>query len=154
LGRRPSDQALHLQQYRDAQKSYRVVVSTSAGTLWELLDHWRQAIGVTYQLRCVRSAVVQVAALLITVTADVHRICRYRVGSSGRQQRGGTMHALHNGSPGIGQIPVLIPLFAITIVIFWREVLKIMIMTVATLFIILVIFGAVGLLESMQHVFK
>lgn len=61
------------------------------------------------------------------------------------------MLALHNGSPEIGQIPVLIPLTAVIIVIFWREALKIMIMIATTLFIILVIFGAVGFVEGLQH---
>ena len=46
---------------------------------------------------------------------------------------------------------ILIPLLAIMAVIFWRDVLKILVMVVAVLFIILIAFGAVGLLEGMHH---
>jgi hypothetical protein len=64
------------------------------------------------------------------------------------------MLAVHGGSPGIGQIQVLIPLLAIITVIFWREVLKIAFMIATILFIILLAFGTVGLLEGMQHVVR
>jgi hypothetical protein len=64
------------------------------------------------------------------------------------------MLALHSVSPGIGQIHALIPLFAIITVIFWRAAIKILFMIITIIFIILIAFGAVGLLEGMQHIIR
>ena len=64
------------------------------------------------------------------------------------------MIALQSGSSGIGGIPILIPVFAIIIVIFWREALRIIFMIAAALLIILIAFGAMGLLEGLQHAIR
>jgi hypothetical protein len=47
---------------------------------------------------------------------------------------------------------VLIPLLVTIAVIFWREALKILLMVAVILIITVVAFGAVGLLEGMQHI--
>jgi hypothetical protein len=62
------------------------------------------------------------------------------------------MLALYSGSAGIGHEQALIVLFAIIAVIFWRDMIKIAIMIGALLLIIVVSFGAVVLLDLLQHV--
>jgi hypothetical protein len=64
------------------------------------------------------------------------------------------MIALHSGSPGIGQIPIIVPLLAIIIVIFWRLALKIILGIAAILLIIFITSGAVGLMEGLQHAIR
>jgi hypothetical protein len=58
------------------------------------------------------------------------------------------MLALHGGSPGTGHIQAVIGLIAIFTVIFWRDVAKIQ------LFVILVAFGAVVLIDGALNVIK
>ena len=62
------------------------------------------------------------------------------------------MLALHGGSPGTGHIQALIVLIAIFTVIFWRDVVKILLLVALLLFVILVAFGAVVLIDGVQHV--
>lgn len=62
------------------------------------------------------------------------------------------MLALHTSSAGIGHEQALIVLFAIIAVIFWRDMIKIAVMIGALLLIILVSFGAVVLIDLLQHV--
>ncbi len=64
------------------------------------------------------------------------------------------MLALHSSSPGAGHIPAVIVLIAIITVIFWRDVVKILLMVALLLFIILIAFGAVFLIDGIQHVIK
>ena len=64
------------------------------------------------------------------------------------------MLALHGGSPGTGHIQAVIVLIAVFTVIFWREVVKILLMVALLLFVILVAFGAVVLIDGAQHVIK
>jgi hypothetical protein len=61
------------------------------------------------------------------------------------------MLALHSGTAGTEQIQVLIVMFAILVAIFWRTVIKILLMVGAILFIILITSGAVALMEAMRH---
>jgi hypothetical protein len=67
---------------------------------------------------------------------------------------GEDMFALHSGATGIGQIQAVIISIAIIAVIFWRDVLKILLMVTALVVIILIAFGAVVLIDVMQHVIK
>jgi hypothetical protein len=62
------------------------------------------------------------------------------------------MFALHGGATGTGHIQAVIILVSIIAVIFWRDVLKILLMVAALLVIILVAFGAVVIIDGMQHV--
>jgi hypothetical protein len=66
--------------------------------------------------------------------------------------RGDNMLALQSSSAGIGHEQALIVLFAIIAMIFWRDMIKIAVMIGALLLIILVSFGAVVLLDLLQHV--
>ena len=64
------------------------------------------------------------------------------------------MLALHGGSPGTEHIQAVIVLIAVITVIFWREVAKILLMVALLLFVILIAFGAVVLIDGAQHVIK
>ena len=64
------------------------------------------------------------------------------------------MLALQGGTPGPGHIEAVIFVIAILTVIFWREVVKILLMVALLLFIILVASGAVAILEVLLHVIK
>jgi hypothetical protein len=54
----------------------------------------------------------------------------------------------------MGRIQAVVVLIATVAVIFWRDVLKIVLMVVMLLLIILVAFGAVVIIDGMQHVIK
>jgi hypothetical protein len=62
------------------------------------------------------------------------------------------MLALHSGAPGIGHVEAIIVVIAILTAIFWREVVKILLMVALLLFIILMASGAVAILDVLQHV--
>ncbi len=64
------------------------------------------------------------------------------------------MLALHGGSPGPEHIQAVIVLIAIFTVIFWRDVVKILLLVALLLFVILIAFGAVVLIDGLQHVIK
>ena len=64
------------------------------------------------------------------------------------------MLALHGGSPGAGHIQAVIVLIVVFTVIFWREAVKILLMVALLLFVILIAFGAVVLIDGVQHVIK
>ena len=64
------------------------------------------------------------------------------------------MLALHGGSPGPGHIQAVIVLIAAVTVIFWREAVKILLIVALLLFVILIAFGAVVLIDGVQHVIK
>jgi hypothetical protein len=62
------------------------------------------------------------------------------------------MLALHSGAPGTGHIEAVIVVIAIFIAIFWRDVLKILLMVALLLFIIVMVTGAVAIIDLLQHV--
>ena len=64
------------------------------------------------------------------------------------------MLALHSGAPGTGHIEAVIVMIAIFIAIFWRDVLKILLMVALLLFIILMATGAVAIIDVLQHAIK
>ncbi len=64
------------------------------------------------------------------------------------------MLALHGGSPGAGHIQAVIVLIAIFTVIFWRDVVKILLVVALLLFVIITAFGAVVLIDGVQHVIE
>jgi len=64
------------------------------------------------------------------------------------------MLALHGGSPGPGHIQAVIVLIVAITMIFWREAVKILLMVALLLFVILIAFGAVALIDGLQHVVK
>lgn len=64
------------------------------------------------------------------------------------------MLALHGGAPGAGHIEAVIVVVAIFIAIFWRDVLKILVMVALLLFIILTATGAVAIIDVLQHAIK
>ena len=64
------------------------------------------------------------------------------------------MLALQSGAPGIGHIEAVIVVIAILAMIFWRDVIKILLMVTLLLFIILIASGAVAIIDIMQHVIK
>jgi hypothetical protein len=64
------------------------------------------------------------------------------------------MLALHSGAPGTGHIEAVIVVIAIFIAIFWRDVLKILLMVALLLFIILMATGAVAIIDLLQHVIR
>ena len=61
------------------------------------------------------------------------------------------MLALHSAPNGIGNIEAVIVVIAILGAIFWREVLKILLMVGLLLIIILVAGGAVAIIDVLQH---
>ncbi len=64
------------------------------------------------------------------------------------------MLALQSGAPGIGHIEAIIVVIAILAMIFWRDVIKILLMVALLLFIILIASGAVAVIDILQHVIK
>ena len=64
------------------------------------------------------------------------------------------MLALQSGAPGIGHIEAVIVVIAILAMIFWRDVIKILLMVALLLFIILIASGAVAVIDVLQHVIK
>jgi len=64
------------------------------------------------------------------------------------------MLALQSGAPGIGHIEAVIVVIAILAMIFWRDVIKILLMVTLLLFIILIASGAVAIIDILQHVIK
>ena len=64
------------------------------------------------------------------------------------------MLALQSGAPGIGHIEAVIVLIAILAMIFWRDVIKILLMVALLLFIIFITSGAVIVIDVLQHVIR
>ncbi len=64
------------------------------------------------------------------------------------------MLALQSGAPGIGHIEAIIVVIAILAMIFWRDIIKILLMVALLLFIILIASGAVAVIDILQHVIK
>jgi hypothetical protein len=64
------------------------------------------------------------------------------------------MLALHSGAPGTGHIEAVIVLIAIFVAIFWRDVLKILLIVALLLFIMLTATGAVAIIDVLQHAIK
>jgi hypothetical protein len=64
------------------------------------------------------------------------------------------MLALQSGAPGIGHIEAVIILIAILAMIFWRDVIKILLMVALLLFIIFIASGAVVVIDVLQHVIR
>ena len=62
------------------------------------------------------------------------------------------MLALHSGVTGTGHIEAVIAVIAIFVVIFWRDVLKILLMVALLLVIVLMASGAVAIVDVLQHV--
>jgi hypothetical protein len=62
--------------------------------------------------------------------------------------------ALQSGAPGTGHIEAVIVVIAILAMIFWRDVIKILLMVTLLLFIILIASGAVAIIDILQHVIK
>ena len=64
------------------------------------------------------------------------------------------MLALHSGATGTGHIEAVIVVIAVLAVIFWRDVLKILLIVGLLLFIILMASGAVVIIDVLQHVIR
>ena len=64
------------------------------------------------------------------------------------------MLALHSGATGTGHIEAVIVVIAVLVMIFWRDVLKILLMVGLLLFIILIASGAVAIIDVLQHVIR
>ncbi len=64
------------------------------------------------------------------------------------------MLALHSGATGTGHMEALIIVIAIFAAIFWRDVVKILLMVALLLFIILMASGAVAISDVLLHVVK
>ncbi len=64
------------------------------------------------------------------------------------------MLALHGGSSGTGHIQAVVVLIAAITMIFWRDVVKILLVVALLLFVIFIAFGAVVLIDGVQHVIK
>jgi hypothetical protein len=64
------------------------------------------------------------------------------------------MLALQSGAPGIGHIEAVIVVIAILAMIFWRDVIKILLMVALLLFIIFIASGAVVVIDVLQHVIR
>jgi hypothetical protein len=64
------------------------------------------------------------------------------------------MLALHSGATGTGHIEAVIVVIAVLAMIFWRDVLKILLMVGLLLFIILTASGAVAIIDVLQHVIR
>lgn len=64
------------------------------------------------------------------------------------------MLALHSGATGTGHIEAVIVVIAVLAMIFWRDVLKILLMVGLLLFIILMASGAVVIIDVLQHVIR
>ena len=64
------------------------------------------------------------------------------------------MLALHSGATGTGPLEAVIVVIAALAMIFWRDVLKILLMVGLLLFIILLASGAVVIIDVLQHVVR
>ena len=64
------------------------------------------------------------------------------------------MLALHSGATGTGHIEAVIVVISVLAMIFWRDVLKILLMVGLLLFIILLASGAVVIIDVLQHVVR
>jgi hypothetical protein len=64
------------------------------------------------------------------------------------------MLALHSGATGMGHIEAVIVVIAAFAMIFWRDVLKILLMVGLLLFIILMASGAVVIIDVLQQVIR
>ena len=64
------------------------------------------------------------------------------------------MLALQSGAPGMGHIEAVIAVIAILTVIFWRDVVKILLMVALLIFIIVVASGAVVIIDVLLHVIR
>ena len=64
------------------------------------------------------------------------------------------MLALHSGATGTGHIEAVIVVISVLVMIFWRDVLKILLMVGLLLFIILLASGAVVIIDVLQHVVR
>ena len=64
------------------------------------------------------------------------------------------MLALHSGATGTGHIEAVIVVISVLVMIFWRDVLKILLMVGLLLFIILMASGAVVIIDVLQHVIR
>ena len=64
------------------------------------------------------------------------------------------MLALHSGATGAGHIEAVIVVIAIFITIFWRDVVKILLMVGLLMFIILMASGAIAIMDFLLHVIK
>jgi len=64
------------------------------------------------------------------------------------------MLALHSAATGTGHIEAVIVVIAALAMIFWRDVLKILLMVGLLLFIILLASGAVVIIDVLQHVVR
>ena len=64
------------------------------------------------------------------------------------------MFALQSGATGIGHIEAVIVVIAIFAAIFWRDLLKILLMVALLLLIILMATGAVAIIDILQHVMR
>ena len=64
------------------------------------------------------------------------------------------MLALHSGATGTGHIEAVIVVIAVLAMIFWRDVLKILLMVGLLLVIVLLASGAVAIIDVLQHVIR
>lgn len=64
------------------------------------------------------------------------------------------MFALQSGATGIGHIEAVIVVIAIFAAIFWRDLLKILLLVALLLFIILMATGAVAIIDVLQHALR
>jgi hypothetical protein len=64
------------------------------------------------------------------------------------------MLALQSGASGTGHIEAVIVVIAIFIVIFWRDVAKILLMVALLLFIILIASGMVAVIDVLDHLIR
>jgi hypothetical protein len=64
------------------------------------------------------------------------------------------MFALHSGATGTGHIEAVIVVIAVLAMIFWRDVLKILLMVGLLLVIILIVSGGVVIIDVLQHVIR
>jgi hypothetical protein len=64
------------------------------------------------------------------------------------------MFALHSGATGTGHIEAVIVVIAALAMIFWRDVLKILLLVGLLLVIVLLASGAVAIIDVLQHVIR
>jgi hypothetical protein len=64
------------------------------------------------------------------------------------------MLALHSGATGSGHIEAVIVVIAALAMIFWRDVLKILLMVGLLLVIVLMASGTVAIVDVLQHVIR
>ncbi len=79
---------------------------------------------------------------------------RCHVESCPWQPPGEAMRTLQSGTPETGRIEAVIVVIAILAMIFWRDVIKILLMVALLLFIIIIASGAVAVIDVLQHVIK